>query len=180
MKRIIIYAFISIVAIGFISSCSKTKTYAQYLNKERDAIERFIKQNDIIVLHEYPKDSVFKENEFYFDKFSGVYYNVVDSGNGRRIKNGEEFYVRFDGMRYIDSSDTTVYSNIKSDYGESLKYGLSSSYPTAAWVVPLRNVGNRALVKMIVPFNMGFQADKPAYKTAYYEKIDYRFDLWEQ
>jgi hypothetical protein len=37
-------------------------------------------------------------------------------------------------------------------------------------------VGNRARVKMIVPFNMGLASDQQSYKTAYFEEIDYRFE----
>ncbi len=176
MKKIIIASLISIVAIGMISSCNKSKTYAQRLNEEKKVIERFINDNDIKVLSEYPKDSVFKSNEFYFDDSSGIYYNVIDSGNGRRIKGGEEFYIRFKGLKYLAHSDTSTYSNTNSLQPEILVYGNTSTYASTAWVAPLRVVGNRAKVKMIVPFNMGFSSDQQGYKTAYYEEIDYRFE----
>lgn len=176
MKNIIIACLISIVAIGFLSSCNKNKTYAQRLNEEKKNIERFIDQNNIKVLSEYPKDSVFKANEFYFDNSSGVYYNVINSGNSKKIGVGEEFYIRFKGLKYIGSTDTTTYSNIHSLQPEVLVYGNPSSYSSTAWVAPLKNVGNRSKVKMIVPFNLGLATDKQAYKTAYYEEIDYRFE----
>ena len=176
MKKIIIASLISIVAIAMFSSCNDSKTYAQYLNDEKEIIERFVNQNDITILTEYPKDSVFSEKEFFFDTSSGVYYNVIDSGNGRRILGGEEFYIRFKGLRYLSSNDTATYSNIFSLQPEVLVYGNSSTYGSVAWVAPLKNVGNRAKVKMIVPFNMGLASDNSSYKTAYYEEIDYRFE----
>ena len=123
MKKIIIASLISIVAIVTFSSCNNSKTYAQYLDEEKKKIERFIDKNDIKVLSEYPKDSVFQENEFFFDSSTGIYYNVIDSGNGRRIEVGEEFYVRYKGLSYIESNDTTKYSNIKSMDPEELIYG---------------------------------------------------------
>jgi len=176
MKRIIIALLICIITIGVFSSCNKDKTYAQNLNQEKKRIERFINENDIKVLREYPKDSVFKDNEFYFDTSSGIYYNVIDSGNGRRIKGGEEFYVRFKGLKYIDSKDTLIYSNISSLQPEVLVYGNSNTYLSVAWVAPLKNMGDRGKVKMIVPFKMGLSQDIQLYKTAYYEEINYRFE----
>ena len=185
MRKIIIAVFITVAAIGVFSSCNKSKTYAQHLNEERKAIERFIEKNGIKVLREYPADSVFKEKEFYFDSQNGVYYHVIDSGNGWRIMQGEEFYIRFKGLSYIASQDTATYSNVNSPMPEVLVYGNTSTYSSPGWVVPLKNVGDRAKVKLIVPFNMGLPSDqvklgtssgKEAYKTAYYEELSYRFE----
>lgn len=182
MRNIIIASLVTIIAIGVFSSCNKDRTYAQRLSDERKKIERFIDKNDINVLREYPKDSVFQEKDFYFDTSSGIYYNVIDSGNGRRIKGGEKFYVRFDGLRYIESTDTAIYSNINALEYLELVYGSSATYSSnpwvaPAWFAPLKNVSDRAKVKMIVPFNMGSTSDKQTYKTAYYELVDYRFML---
>ena len=181
MKKITIALLISIIAIGVFSSCNKNKSYAQHLNEEKKSIERFINQNDLIILREYPKDSVFKNNEFYFDTSSGIYYNVIDSGNGRRIKGGEEFYIRFKGLKYIylnkaATNDTLTYSNTGALQPEVLVYGNSSTYSSVSWVAPLKNVGDRAKVKMIVPFKMGMPNDIQLYKTAYYEVLNYQFE----
>lgn len=149
----------------------------QHLENEKKAIERFIIANNIKVLKKYPQNSTFKPNEFYFDSSSGVYYNVIDSGLGRKIKNGEEVYIRFKGLKYIESSDTTTYSNFNDLQPGILVFGNSATYSSTAWVVPLKNVGDRAIVRMIVPFNMGFPNDQHKYKTAYYEELIYRFEM---
>ena len=176
MKKIIIASLISVVAIGLLASCNKSRTYAQRLGDEKKLIERFVDKNNIIILNEYPQDSVFKSNEFFFDSSSGVYYNVIEKGSSRVIKNGEEIYIRFKGLSYISSDDTTTYSNVNSLQPELLVYGNSSTYASTAWVVPLKNIGNRAKVKMIVPFTMGLSSDNQAYRTAYYEEIRYQFE----
>ena len=185
MKKNIIIIVLSIVTIGVLSSCNKDRTYAQSLSDERKAIELFIDKNDLKILKEYPKDSVFKPNEFYFDTKNGIYYNVIDSGNGRRIMQGEEFYIRFKGLKYIASVDTSTYSNFASPQPEILTYGNASTYSSIGWVAPLKNIGDRAKVKLIIPFNMGLPQDqitmgmskgKEAYRTAYYEELNYRFE----
>ena len=60
MKKIIIASLIGLVAIGILSSCNKSRTYAQRLGDERKAIERFMDKNNLKVLNEYPQDSIFK------------------------------------------------------------------------------------------------------------------------
>ncbi|MDD3501768.1 MAG: DUF4827 family protein, partial [Candidatus Cloacimonetes bacterium] len=147
MKKFIIASLIGIVAIGILSSCNKSKTYAQRLSDEKKVIERFVESNNLKILKEYPQDSIFKSNEFYFDTSSGVYYNVIDAGSSRRIKIGEELYIRFKGLTYISEEDTTTYSNINTLQPEVLVYGNSSTYSSTAWVAPLQNVGDRAKVK---------------------------------
>ena len=176
MRKSTIIILLSIVAIGVFTSCNKNRTYAQRLGDEKKAIELFIDKNGIKILENYPKDSVFKANEFFFDTSSGIYYNVIDSGNGRRIMQGDEFYVRFKGLKYLSSSDTSTYSNIHSLQPEILIYGNSATYSSVGWVAPLKNVGDRAKVKLIVPFKMGLPKDNQAYKTAYYEELNYRFE----
>ncbi len=176
MKKIIIASLITIFAVGILSSCNKTRTYAQRLSDEKKLIERFIDRKGLKILKEYPKDSVFQSNEFYFDASSGIYYNVIDPGNSRRIKTGEEIYIRFEGLRYLSDHDSVPSMSNKGGFQpEVLVYGNSSTYITTAWVAPLKNIGDRAKVKMIVPFNMGLPADNQAYRTAYYEEVDYRF-----
>ncbi len=178
MKKNIIIILLSVSAIVMFVACNdENKTYAQNLSAEKRAIELFINKNDIKVLKEYPIDRVFEANEFLFDPSSGVYYNVIDSGNGRRIKQGEEVYIRFKGLKYLTSNDTSIYSNIHSLDPEILLYGNSASYSSLGWVTPLKNVGDRARVKLIVPFKVGLLSDQqPAYKTAYYEELNYRFE----
>jgi FKBP-type peptidyl-prolyl cis-trans isomerase len=177
MRKNIIIILLSIITISFFASCNKSRTYAQRLGDEKKAIELFIDKNDIKVLKEYPKDSVFNANEFYFDTSTGVYYNVIDSGDGRRIKQGEKVYIRFKGLRYLSSSDTSSYSNIPSpSQPEILTYGNKESYVSAGWIVPLKNIGHLGKVKLIVPFNLGLSSDQQAYKTAYYEELIFRFE----
>lgn len=176
MKKVLLTLFVGIAAIGIFSSCNKGKTYAQRLNDERKIIERFIDKEGIKVLNEYPKDSIFKENEFYLDMASGVYYNVMNAGSGRRIKTGEEIYIRFKDLEYPYSADTVNYSNFGNLQPETLIFGNPTTYVSTAWIVPIRNIGDGAKVKMIVPFKAGLASDQSAFRTAYYGRIDYRFE----
>lgn len=81
-------------------SCSKTKSYTDMLKDEKEAIERLIDANDFEILDDFPKDSIFKENQFVKLE-NGVYLNIIDKGSSERavqyktkmsnvIKNGGE------------------------------------------------------------------------------------------
>ena len=64
-------------------SCSKTKSYTDMLKDEKKAIERLIDANDFEILDDFPKDSIFKENQFVKLE-NGVYLNIIDKGSSER------------------------------------------------------------------------------------------------
>lgn len=173
-KRIIFITFI-LVAAGLQTACNKTKTYTDYLKDQNKAIDKFIKTEGITVLKEYPANKTFNKKEFYLDPSSGIYYNVIDSGNGRRIKPGEEVYIRFTGMKYF-MTDTTSYTNIYDHNARRFTFGNTSTYPLLGWVVPLQHVGDSASVRMIVPFDAGSSSAKSKYQPTYFDKVFYRFE----
>lgn len=164
-----------LLAILFvIISCNDTATYIDYLNSEKKSIKKFIKENNIKVLTEYPSDSTFADNEYYYDPVTGVYYNVIDKGD-RKPSLGEEIYIRYKDVKYISDNDTTIYDgNFYSIYGPStLTYGNTNTYTCTGWLSPIPKVGNNGRVKMIVPFNSGTTYDQTYYNTVYYGLILY-------
>lgn len=190
MKKITWFVIIAIGLIVTISSCSKTETYADKLKSERKTIKRFIKDNDIELIDTYPANGVFKENQFFVDTKTGVYFNVVDSGNGRRARATtprSEVYFRYKESRLLP--DTTQYSNVEGGLQPlSLTYGLSTTYKSStdadayyflspAIAAPLLYVGEEAIVKIIIPFNAGSAYQASYFIPAYcgyvkYTKID--------
>jgi hypothetical protein len=173
-----------IVLLIITSSCNNKKTYADYLKEEKKAIDLFIKKNNLNILSEFPKDGKFaNEHDFYKDPYSGVYFNIIDHGDATvKPQWRQTIYIRFKGLHYFKSDDTTRYSNYQSSFPEELVYigPVSSmtkdSYTNAGWAVPLSYVGHRGRVKMIVPFEMGSSYDRSSYHPSYYELIEYRFD----
>lgn len=172
----IIYSILLIVAVSILAaSCNKTPTYAQRLDDEKRAIELFMSQKGYVVLDKYPANKVFKANEFFKDPVTGVFYNVIDSGGSKAFIGGE-IYIRFRGLQYFSTTDTSTYSNMNAVLPETLVFGNSSTYLSTAWVVPLLNVGHLGRVKMVVPFNYGLNEDQSAYRPAYYDEIVYRME----
>jgi hypothetical protein len=188
MKKVASLIFFA-VCIGFLMvACKHSMTYADYVERENDRINEFIKAQNITVLKEYPKNGVFKEKEFYLDS-SGVYINVVDSGNGKRAVARDDVYFRFSGavLLPVSESDTVNLSDYHSQplniiYGLTTTYTNSStsyiveySYLSPGLVVPLQYVGEGAIVRLIVPFrnSIGSALQSSYYATYYFDKVEY-------
>ncbi|MDR0333857.1 MAG: DUF4827 domain-containing protein [Dysgonamonadaceae bacterium] len=187
MKKIsyIIFALIGLLMIT--ASCNRQKTYAEYLRDESRAIDRFISQNNFVILREFPRDTVFGENEFFRDPATGVFYNIVSRGDiDNKIEIGRALFVRFRGLHYFMTNDTTLYSNdnspmpIEMVFRGPVTMQNRALYESAipAFVVPLQHVGHRGRVRMIVPFNMGSAYDRQVFQASFYDEIDYRFERW--
>jgi hypothetical protein len=181
LSQSVVFTLISLLIIT--SSCNNKKTYADYLKDERKAIDLFIKQNNLNILTQFPKEGKFGDDDFYKDPYSGVYYNIIDPGETSvKPEWRQTIYIRFRGLHYFKGNDTTRYSNYQSAVPEELTYigpvssATKDSYSNAGWAVPLSHVGHRGRVKMIVPFEMGSSYDRSYYHPTYYELVEYRFD----
>ena len=176
MKKLAFVFFMLLAAGWAFQACDDTKTYAEMLEEEDDAIERFIRNNDIKVISQsefYAKDSMTDENE-YVQLASGVYMNIVSKGVEDKtdtVKNNDEILVRF--LEYNVLNEDTTLSNITEPrIVDSFRYTVTSTsiagtflegymltyYGTAVpagWLVPLAYVRNKAHVRLIVPSKMG-------------------------
>lgn len=105
-----------VAAIAF-TSCDNDETYADQLDRERNAINDFISKRNIKVISEsefYAKDSVTDTttNEYVYFGNTGIYMQIVDKGCGQKIKRGETTrvlcrYNEYNLMQNIDTVQTT-------------------------------------------------------------------------
>ena len=165
------------------------------LEDERDAIERLIDEEGIVVLDEYPADGVFKENEFY-QMDNDVYINVIDSGNGNRIGTKRQnvncrFVVRFfksdtlelDGFANPYLPVTFSYQKYTEDYyiwgydqNDTNVDAVMSSFICEGLASGLQHVGDSAVVKLIVPFKVGPSSFQSSGEPLYFPKVRYTFE----
>lgn len=190
MKKLI-GIILSVTFIACFFACD-TETYTDKLNKERKAIEKFIADNDIDVVYEFP-EGPFKENVYFKDRDTGIYIHVVDPGNDERPTKDPRtpVYLRYDTVYNLVDMTPEAYPNITSEGGVSFRYGNSNTYTStsssssAAYVVlsqgcviPLDyGLGNNAVIKLIVPFESGSTYQLDNYKTLYFSRLKYRFVL---
>lgn len=193
MKKLLLLFFI-LLAVGFsFQACDDTKTYAEMLEEEDDAIADFINKEGIKVISQtefFDNDSVtdVEKNEFV-QLSSGVYMQIVDKGSDNpadTVKNNDLVLVRFMEYSLLDK-DTTL-SNLTLPYlVDEFKYTASSSsiagifiqglmymaygYTAvpAGWLVPLPYVRDKAHVRLIVPSKMGHQSAMQYVYPYYYD-----------
>ena len=200
MKKLLLLFFI-LLAVGFsFQACDDTKTYAEMLEEEDDAIADFINKEGIKVISQtefFDNDSVtdVEKNEFV-QLSSGVYMQIVDKGSGSdnpadTVKNNDLVLVRFMEYSLLDK-DTTL-SNLTLPYlVDEFKYTASSSsiagifiqglmymaygYTAvpAGWLVPLPYVRDKAHVRLIVPSKMGHQSAMQYVYPYYYDITKYQ------
>jgi len=176
---------ISVIIISCISSsCNQSKSLQELLDEEKRAIDKFITMNGFIILkeNEYPADGVFKDNEYYQSP-DGLFFQVVDSGNGKRVKPVDEVLVRYDYIQDIKSAvsgDTTTsksmfysFQPFSFVYGISATYMISTSPVCQAWVIPLSYVGENAVVNMIIPSSIGSSYDNSNITPVFYRNLRY-------
>ena len=111
MKKLV-FLFLSLLTAGSLfQACDNSKTYAEMLEDEKNAVNKFIKDNDIrvISLEEFERDTVTasKEAGDGYDEYvafsNGVYMQIVDRGGKEEGENGVEF---------INEVDTFATDNI--------------------------------------------------------------------
>ena len=189
MKKLTLF-FLSLLACGLaFQACDNTKTYAEMLEDEKDAIKAFIRDSSITVISQtefYRNDSTTKENE-YVQLASGVYMNIVNKGSANladTVKPNDQILVRFSeyslmdkkatisNLGYAEVVDEFNYRVTSSSIAGQLTHGFMLSYygpaVPAGWLVPLDYVRDGACVKLIVPSKMGHSSAMQSVYPYYY------------
>ena len=155
------------IALTFIftGSCKKVPTYEEMKAAENKLIRKIIAEHDIEVLKEYPSSGVFGENQFV-QLGSGIYFHIVDSGNGKRaVVNNTEILIRASGAYYFTDTAYNFNTFTNASPAMSFKYGLARNVVDEhAYVDDLyyyffgtglesimMYVGDSAIVRLIVP-----------------------------
>ena len=119
MKKLTLFFFALLAVCLAFQACDNSKTYAEMLEEEKDAIKAFIKDSSIVVFSQsefYAQDSTtdVSRNE-YVQLASGVYMQIVDKGivtdkpENDSIKNNNIVAVRF-VEHDIKANDTTCFN----------------------------------------------------------------------
>ncbi len=188
--------------IGF-QACDDTKTYAEMLEDEDNAIEAFIRDSNITVISQstfHNNDSVTDlDNNEFVQLASGVYMQIVDKGVDDptdTIKNNDIILVRFyeydilnqyvsysnlditymvDEFRYTSTSYSIAGIFTGGYYMTSSSGSMNTAVP-AGWLVPLEYVRNQAHVRLIVPSKMGGTIGMQNVIPYYY---DIKYQIWQ-
>ena len=124
MKKLV-FLFLSLLTAGSLfQACDNSKTYAEMLEDEKNAVNKFIKDSaiNVISLEEFERDTITDLSRNEYVAFSnGVYMQIVDRG-GKEDKNGVEVINEVDTFannnvictRYVEqdmmTGDTTCFN----------------------------------------------------------------------
>lgn len=204
MKKLTLFFFALLAVCLAFQACDNSKTYAEMLEEEKDAIKAFIKDSSIVVISQsefYAQDSItdVSRNE-YVQLASGVYMQIVDKGSTNptdTVKPNDLVLVRFEERGLIaDAYGKKSYlSNLNSPtIVDEFRYTVTSSsiagifrqgymlmtYQSSAvpagWLVALNYVRDGAHVKLIVPSKMGHQSAMQQVYPYYYDL--HKLQIW--
>lgn len=95
MKKLV-FLFLSLLTVGSLfQACDDTKTYAEMLEDEKNAVEKFIKDSAIhvISLEEFERDTITAAkargdayDEYVFFPTEGVYMQIINRGDKGEVK----------------------------------------------------------------------------------------------
>lgn len=187
-----------LAGVVLFSSCNNNKTYAEMKKDQKKAIDKFVTERGIEILHKWPVDSAFAENQFLLLD-NGVYLNIVDSGNGNRATQYKtKILMRCSGQR-IFQGDTAKFNTFDNYYhpiefiygyastvmnqwvsyyvGPSYEEPIQCYYLSSGVESILQYVGEDAIVKLIVPFEEGstYQSSSNYGAPLYYERVRFQF-----
>ncbi|MDL2247435.1 DUF4827 domain-containing protein [Bacteroides sp. OttesenSCG-928-J23] len=138
MKKLFLLFFSLLVLGNLFQSCSDTKTYAEQLQEERDAIGKFLKANNITVISvdDFEVDTITRcepdypnENEYVLFP-DGVYMQIVDRGEGRKPQNRDEITVRFLEYDIMEEYETGASNYNRDAYADPFYYTVSGTNVT--------------------------------------------------
>ena len=160
---------LSMMVSGYVcTSCDDTETYAELLDAEKAAIKSYIKKYNIVVLSTFPKDSIFKENEYYLDA-QGLYIHIDSLGSKRKVQTGETVLLWFEKRGPLPKYDSIAACNYTSPKPDEFVYMGSYTSTRYAWYRPLKWVGNGGKVKVIAPHAAGNTTDQSNVEAYAYE-----------
>ncbi len=75
-------------------ACESNENYSQLLEAEEVLIEDWLGRNNIVLLDEFPSDTVFGENEMYHFE-DGIYFQLIKKGVGDTLRTGDNLILRY-------------------------------------------------------------------------------------
>ena len=197
MKKLL-YSLVALLVMGTcFQACDDTETYADMKEKERKAIDAYIKSESIKVIsleQFYAQDSTtdVSQNEYVLFKDNGVYMQIVRKGEGEMMESGDRgvFMARY--LEYNIADGDTISGNLyastpdkftcerkgdtfSASFTQGYMYAIYGSAVPSGWLVPFSYItpgrpnDKAAKVRLIVPHGEGTSTAAQYVYPTYYE-----------
>lgn len=168
------------------ASCSRTKSYADYVNEENSAINSYLKKENVVVVNTVPTgdDEWLSEDgrPIYFKDSYGMYYHQIKKGAGTmQPQTGYTAYVRYVGS---DLFGKTYYSCTSQNSADPASFTLSSrsgSVYGVGFQNSVRLMRSGGCCRVIIPFAVGNGYNMTLSGLTSSDMGDYRpmvYDIW--
>ena len=158
------FTLLSLLALLFVA-CDDAVTYSEMKEKERNAVNRFIKENGIKVISFadfVANDSVTDVAKNEFVEIDGVYMQIVnnpaDAADALKLKDGESrtFLVRYN--EYNIQEGDTISSNLYASEADEMRVSNNSGTFSATFTSGVMSsiYGNAVPTGWLAPFNYLF------------------------
>lgn len=178
--------FFSLLSIVSIASCSKTKTYADYLKEERKNISNYINAESIDIQNSKPEGSsewktADGKNDVYYHSSSGLYYHQIDRGGGLVDPVvGYTVYIRYIGTTL---SGTVMYDCTSKIEPDPQSFEIASNPNGRTFGVgfqeAVKYMRSGGHCKIILPFNIGNGSNLTLTGTVFSDAANYTPMLYE-
>ncbi len=196
LKGLCYVGVLTLLLLG-LSSCNKNdfKTFAELKEEQADAVERLISEKKLKV--EELKEAKLPENynkDVYYKFPNGLYMRVLDKGEGK-VKLNTELAVAFKGNVFSlekkglpsfdnmsDGSKEFTFFNYTYYYNQGdVHFSLSQenggasldSYMCEGLAYPMTQLGDKATVSLIIPFEIGPQITYKDGLSLFIERASY-------
>ncbi len=151
------------------SSCDDTKSYAEMLDEENDAVEKFLESYTVI--NEIPADTNFIVGEdapyYKLDDEGYVYMQVIDKGNAGKAIYNETIFFRYSRYNLLVAAEGTDQipsgndSNLTSAFSFNfMNSSLTSSSQYGSGIQqPLYYLDKNCRVNLVIKSKAGFTTD---------------------
>jgi len=192
MKKIFIFVQFVVLLTAVFSSCSDSKTYAELLSEEKDAISKFIADSGYVVINNFEGDSLYNPATKKLVRMSnGMYLAIINKGSktDTAVPYVTKVTYRFKLAKVLTGSDTSYisnYYNFRDAYPnqfiykaqattQSYHYTSGTTMLCEAIQLPITFLGNGAIVKMIIPSKISFTDYQSSVKPLYISELKYTF-----
>lgn len=156
IKKLIIGLFAVASAVSMLVSCESATSYSRQLEAEEKLIEDWIARNNIVILDQFPEDSLFAENEMYHFE-DGIYYQLLERGEGEPLRQGDVIVLRYMSSTLdVNPVVEDYWTTEDRPYPNEIVYG-SNTGSCTGWTKAFELMKRSgAHARIIVPSKLGF------------------------
>lgn len=179
MKNKLVFTFGFVISLLLLTTaCSKTKSYAEMVKEENEAISRFIEEEGLSVVEEMPSTIPFAD-KVYYKTPEGLYIHIKAKGTPVSFSaDPDKVYMEYEAYSFFKSNSTKGGAGTLPSFSYNNQYAAyGSDYLCEGMLIPIKTekfgLGDDSRVNIIIPSKLGTSSQQSAVEPVYYEGLTY-------